>query len=58
MARGAAVGVSGAALTFGLIAVRDAEIAIEATQGTARTVDVAKPSHLCNAEIAIAVWPD
>jgi hypothetical protein len=33
MPRGAAIGVSGAALTFGLIALRDAEIAIERHPG-------------------------
>ena len=58
MPLGAAIGALGGALLFGVIAIRDAEIAIERGPDAAGTVNGAlrcwKALHLCNAKMAIA----
>jgi hypothetical protein len=49
MPLGAAIGGVGGALLFGIIAIRDAETAIEGERP--------ESLHLCNAKTAIVFWP-
>ena len=58
MPLGAAIGGVGGALLFGVIAIRDAEIAIEQAAGApARPVNGWNPPHLCNAKMSVVFRP-
>ena len=59
MPLGAAIGGIGGALLFGVIAIRDAEIAVEREPARRTTVKIGNAGmlHLCNAKMTIVFWP-
>ena len=57
MPAGAILGGIAGTITFGLLAWRDGDIAIDRGPGTLTNGRFKGAPHLCNAETAIVFWP-